>query len=113
MHAHSLDCIQLFATHGLQPVSIFCPWDSPGKNIGMSCYFLLQGNLPNSGTEPTSPASPALTGKFFITDPVGKPLKPVAISWGVSVSQFYTEYLDTELQKHTCMGGYILRLHQH
>ena len=66
MHAHSLCCVQLVVTHGLQPASIFCPWDSPGKNTGMGCHFLLQGNLPNSGTEPTFPASPALAGKFFI-----------------------------------------------
>ena len=22
---------------------LFCPWDSPGKNTGVSCHFLLQG----------------------------------------------------------------------
>ena len=27
---------------GLQPVSLLCPWDSPGKNSGVSCHFLLQ-----------------------------------------------------------------------
>ena len=21
---------------------VLCPWDSPGKNIGVGCYFLLQ-----------------------------------------------------------------------
>ena len=28
-----------------------CPWDSPSKNTGVSCHFLLQGNLPNPGIE--------------------------------------------------------------
>ena len=29
--------------------------DSPGKNTGVDCYALLQGNLPNPGIEPRSP----------------------------------------------------------
>ena len=31
------------------------------------------GDLPNRGTEPMSPASPALAGRFFTTEPPGKP----------------------------------------
>ena len=30
--------------------------DSPGKNTGVGCHALLQGNLPNPGTEPRSPS---------------------------------------------------------
>ena len=29
--------------HGLQPTSLLCPWDSPGKNTGVGYHFLLQG----------------------------------------------------------------------
>ena len=29
---------------GLQPARLLCPWNSPGKNTGVSCYFLLQGH---------------------------------------------------------------------
>ena len=29
--------------HGLQPARLLCPWDSPGKNIGVGCHALLQG----------------------------------------------------------------------
>ena len=29
--------------HGLWPSRLLCPWDSPGKNIGVGCHFLLQG----------------------------------------------------------------------
>ena len=47
------------------------PWDSPGKNTGVGCYFLLQGNLPDPGIEATPPESPALPGGFFITAPPG------------------------------------------
>ena len=28
--------------HGLQPTRLPCPWDSPGKNTGLGCHFLLQ-----------------------------------------------------------------------
>ena len=28
--------------HGLQPTRLLRPWDSPGKNTGVGCYFLLQ-----------------------------------------------------------------------
>ena len=28
--------------HGWQPTRLPCPWDSPGKNTGVGCHFLLQ-----------------------------------------------------------------------
>ena len=39
----------------------------------MGCHALLQGNLPDPGFEPTSPA---LAVRFFITEPPGKPRFP-------------------------------------
>ena len=36
--------------HGLQPTSILCPWNSPGKNTGVGCYFLLQGIFLTQGS---------------------------------------------------------------
>ena len=128
--------------HRWQPTRLPCPWDSPGKNTGVGCLFLLQcrkvesesevpqsrltlsdpmdcllieavcmlscaqvfaapwtvacqdplsvgfcrqeywsgltcsipGDLPNSGTAPTSPVSPALARGFFAAPPPGKPL---------------------------------------
>ena len=41
------------------------------KNTGVGCHFLLQGLFP--GMEPVSLASPALVGRFFTTEPLGKP----------------------------------------
>ena len=55
------------------PPGSSCPWNYPGKNTGVGCHFLLQGNLPDPGIKPTSPASPALTGRFFTTEPPEKP----------------------------------------
>ena len=33
------------------PVSL-CPWDSPGKNTGVGCHFLLQGLFLTQGWNP-------------------------------------------------------------
>ena len=42
--------------YGLQPTRVLCPWDFSGKNTGVVCHALLQGDLPNPGIEPRSPA---------------------------------------------------------
>ena len=52
---------------GLWPARLLCPWDSPGKNTGVGCHFLLQGDPPNLGIKPVSLVCPALAGGFFTT----------------------------------------------
>ena len=37
--------------HGLWPTSLFCPWDSTGKNTGVGCHFL-QGIFRTQGLNP-------------------------------------------------------------
>ena len=32
---------------------LLCPWDSPEKNTGVSCHFLLQGIFPTQGLNPS------------------------------------------------------------
>ena len=49
--------------YGLQPASLFCPWDSPGMNSGVGCHAL-QGNFPTQGLTPGL-ISLALAGRFF------------------------------------------------
>ena len=34
----------------LQPHGFICPWDSPGKNTGVGCHFLLQGIFCSKGS---------------------------------------------------------------
>ena len=36
--------------HGLWSIRLLYPWDSPGKNTGMSCHALLQGIFPTQGS---------------------------------------------------------------
>ena len=37
--------------HGLQSARLLCPWDSPGKNIGVGFHSLLQGIIPTWGSD--------------------------------------------------------------
>ena len=39
--------------HGQQPTRLLHPWDSPGKNTGMGCHFLLQCMKVESESEVT------------------------------------------------------------
>ena len=57
-------CLTLLRPYGHYnlPGSL-CPWDSPGKNTWV------EKDLPEPETEPTAPA---LTGRFFTTEPPGK-----------------------------------------
>ena len=41
--------------HGLQPTRLLCPWDSPGKNTGVGCRFLLQWIFLTQGFNPGLP----------------------------------------------------------
>ena len=43
--------------------------DSPGKNTGVGCHFLLHGNLPCPGVKPQSPA---LQTDSLASEPPGK-----------------------------------------
>ena len=66
---------------GAQSYPTLCnPMNAPGSSV----YGILQeywsrlpfpspGDLPHPGIEPNSPASPALTGRTFTTEPPGKP----------------------------------------
>ena len=49
---------------------LLCPWDFLGKSTGVGCHFLFQGDLPNQGNEPRSPA---LQADSFPSEPPGKP----------------------------------------
>ena len=37
-------CVEHFERYELQPTSLLCPWDSPGKNTGVGCHAFLQGS---------------------------------------------------------------------
>ena len=82
----------------LEPTRLLRPWDSPGKNSGVGCHFLLQGNLPNWEIKP---GSPALQADALPSKPPGKPCWAVELgdiwtrSWlaeGYSLSKLFQEW---------------------
>ena len=52
--------------YGLEPTRLLCPWDSPGKTMGVGNQSLLWESPPPRDW-PTALASPALVGGFFTT----------------------------------------------
>ena len=63
-------CLTLCNSMDCSPLGSFCPWNSPGKNTGVGRHSLLQGNLPDPGMEPVSPA---LQVDSLPSEPPGKP----------------------------------------
>ena len=68
-----LSRIQLFVTHRTiaQQAPLFMEFSK--QEYWSRLPFPPPRDLPDPGTEPVSPASPALAGKFFTTEPPGKP----------------------------------------
>ena len=54
----------------LQPHGLYSPWNFLGQNTGVSSLFPVQGDLPNPGIEPRSPA---LQVDSSPAEPLGKP----------------------------------------
>ena len=53
LRAKSLQaCPTLCNYMGYSPPGFSCLWDSPGKNTGVGCHFLLQGIFPTQGLIP-------------------------------------------------------------
>ena len=48
-----LSCVWFATPRTLSPPGrLLYPWDSPGKNTGVGCHFLLQGIFPTQGLNP-------------------------------------------------------------
>ena len=55
-----------------QSCPTLCVGDSPGKNTGVGCHFLLQGILPTQGSDPgIEPRSPTLQADALTSAPPG------------------------------------------
>ena len=60
--------LTLLWSHGPQ-TRLLCPWDFPGKNTGVGCHFLFQGNFPTQGSN----LCLLLGRQSFTTEPPRKP----------------------------------------
>ena len=72
--AQSLSRVQLFAISWTVAPQAPLSLGFSRQEYWSGLSFPSPGDLPNPGIEPTSPASPELAGRFFITEPPGKPL---------------------------------------
>ena len=69
-----------------------CPWDFPGKNTGVGCHGLLQGNLPNPGIKPRSPALQA--DSLGNLPGIGKPMNIAVVEYPFSRGIFLIQDLN-------------------
>ena len=60
----------------------------PRQECWSELPFPLPGDLPDTGIEPTSLASPALAGRFFITVPPRKPKHQ-----GMTINNYDKKYI--------------------
>ena len=52
VHGKSLQLCPTLCDSGLQPFRLLCPWNSPASNTGVGYHSLLQGIIPNQGSNP-------------------------------------------------------------
>ena len=78
--------------NSLRPHGLYSPWNSPGQNTGMGSLSLLQGNLPNPGVEPRSPA---LQADSLPAEPPEKPCGAHILN------HYWVKYME-EIKDSTC-----------
>ena len=94
--AKSLQSCPTLQPHRQKPTRLPCPWDSPGKNTGVGCHFLLQGMKVKSESEV---AQSCLTlGDPMDCSLAGSTLCQVPVTWKA-------------LQQRCEMGILILKFH--
>ena len=79
------DSVQL---HRWQPTRLPCPWDSPGKNTGVGCHFLLQCRKVKSESEVTQ-SCPTLCDPMDCSPPgssIHGSFQARALEWGAIAS---------------------------
>ena len=82
--------------HRRQPTRLPCPWDSPGKNTGVGCHFLLQCMKVKSESE-VAQSSPTLSDPMDCSLPgssVHGIFQARVLEWGaIAFSDIYIQHL--------------------
>ena len=89
--------------HGLQPTRLCRPWDSPGKNTGVGCHFLLQCMKVKSESE-VAQLRPTLSNPMDCSLPdsfVHGIFQARVLEWGV-----VPKYPNGALSSHACLKTY-------
>ena len=97
--------------HRQQPTRLHCPWDSPGKNTGVGCHFLLQCMKVKSESE-FAQSCPTLSNPMDFSLPgssVHGIFEARVLEWGAILRQMlkYCIYLkfptiDSKKEKSYC-----------
>ena len=93
--------------HRQQPTRLRCPWDSPGKNTGVVCHFLLQCMKVKSESE-VAQSCPTLHDPMDCSLPgssVHGIFQARVLEWGAiaySSGEYYSAINGTPLQ-HSCL----------
>ena len=93
-------------SHRWQPTRLPCPWDSPSKNTGVGCHFLLQCMRVKSESEVTQlcptlhdPLDCSLPGSSVYGIFQARVLEWGAIALSISLTSFSQHYWDEFLSK--------------
>ena len=72
--------------HRWQPTRLSCPWDSPGKNTGVGCHFLLQC-MKVKGESEVAQSCPAVSDPMDCSPPgssVHRIFQARELEWGAT-----------------------------
>ena len=84
--------------HRRQPTRLPCPWDSPGKNTGVGCHFLLQCMKMKSESE-VAQSCPTISNPMDCSPPgssVHRIFQARVLEWGAiafSMKYFITHQI--------------------
>ena len=95
--AQSLSCVWLFGTPWTAAHQALLSMGFPRQEYWSGLPFPTPGDLPNTGIEPTSLASPASAGRLFITVPPGKP------GWSEFTGQLESPQIKKKKKRNTLM----------
>ena len=104
--------------HRGQPIRLPCPWDSPGKNTGLGCHFLLQCMKVKSESE-VFQSCPTLRNPMDCSLPgssVHGILQARVLEWGAiafSVLVIREMQIQSTMTHTTCPSGCQARRHRH
>ena len=94
MHAKSFQSCPTLWPHRRQPTRLLCPWDSPGKNTGVGCHFLLQWYMYKYIIYILY-ASMYLTELFWGLNNYYNSWYVIGLYWWINVSQYARDVLRT------------------
>ena len=98
-------CLTLFDPMDYSPSRLLCPWDSPGKNTGVVCHFLLQGIFPIQGSNSSLLCLLHWQAESILLAPPGKPLKHKILAQNSCAKSFLWRGINTEHCRNYPDGG--------